>query len=90
MYGVKRVLASFFLALAPVAAVVAQPAKVMAPGGPGGGYDAAARVPLQVMQVTCMPQTGHLRFFLPSRGRLQVGSGSWFGSRGALSSPLLH
>src|SRR5690606_32771487 len=31
-------------------AALAAPAKVMAPGGPGGGYDAAARVPLQVMQ----------------------------------------
>jgi putative tricarboxylic transport membrane protein len=40
--------ASFTLAV-PLA-VCAAPAKVMAPGGPGGGYDAAARVPLQAMQ----------------------------------------
>ena len=52
MYGGKRVLASFILALTPLVGALAQPAKVMAPGGPGGGYDAAARVPLQVMQQT--------------------------------------
>src|SRR5690606_32135051 len=52
MHGGKRVLASFVLALAPLVAALAQPAKVMAPGGPGGGYDAATRVPLQVLQQT--------------------------------------
>jgi len=41
--------ATVILALVPLLAG-AQAAKVMAPGGPGGGYDAAARVPLQVMQ----------------------------------------
>jgi len=50
MFGAKRFLASFVLAVVPFAAVLAQPAKVMAPGGPGGGYDSAARVPLQTMQ----------------------------------------
>ena len=30
--------------------VVAEPATVMAPGGPGGGYDAMARLPFQAMQ----------------------------------------
>ncbi|MBX6319175.1 tripartite tricarboxylate transporter substrate binding protein [Pigmentiphaga sp.] len=39
------------LAAAPLLAMAA-PAKVMAPGGPGGGYDGAARIPLQVMQQT--------------------------------------
>jgi putative tricarboxylic transport membrane protein len=36
----------------PLSAAMADPAVVMAPGGAGGGYDAAARVPLQVMQET--------------------------------------
>lgn len=49
MLRITRVLAIFAIAAAPLAAGAA-PAKVMAPGGPGGGYDAAARVPLQVMQ----------------------------------------
>jgi len=49
MLRITRVLATFAIAAAPLAAWAA-PAKVMAPGGPGGGYDAAARVPLQVMQ----------------------------------------
>lgn len=49
MRGLARVSAACALAAAPLAAGAA-PAKVMAPGGPGGGYDAAARVPMQVMQ----------------------------------------
>ncbi|HYG43064.1 MAG TPA: tripartite tricarboxylate transporter substrate binding protein [Bordetella sp.] len=49
MQRIKQVLASLVVAALPWAAGAA-PAKVMAPGGPGGGYDAAARVPLQVMQ----------------------------------------
>ncbi|GAA4326549.1 tripartite tricarboxylate transporter substrate binding protein [Pigmentiphaga soli] len=49
MRSIRQFLATFALAAAPLA-VMAAPAKVMAPGGPGGGYDAAARVPLQVMQ----------------------------------------
>jgi len=51
MLSIKRVLVSLAVTAAalPLAAGAA-PAKVMAPGGPGGGYDAAARVPLQVMQ----------------------------------------
>lgn len=49
MLSITRVLASLVVAALPWAAS-AQPAKVMAPGGPGGGYDAAARVPMQVMQ----------------------------------------
>ncbi|WP_144640890.1 Bug family tripartite tricarboxylate transporter substrate binding protein [Bordetella genomosp. 13] len=49
MFRITRVLAVFAIAAAPLAAWAA-PAKVMAPGGPGGGYDAAARVPMQVMQ----------------------------------------
>lgn len=36
----------------PLSMAMAAPAVVMAPGGAGGGYDAAARVPLQVMQET--------------------------------------
>lgn len=36
----------------PLSVAMADPAIVMAPGGAGGGYDAAARVPLQVMQET--------------------------------------
>lgn len=36
----------------PLTVALADPAVVMAPGGAGGGYDAAARVPLQVMQET--------------------------------------
>ncbi len=46
----KKILAAIALSITPFAASFAAPAKVMAPGGPGGGYDAAARVPLQVMQ----------------------------------------
>lgn len=46
---VKQIIAMLAVAAAPLAAAAA-PAKVMAPGGPGGGYDAAARVPMQVMQ----------------------------------------
>lgn len=49
MLRIKQVLLSLALGALPVLAGAA-PAKVMAPGGPGGGYDAAARVPLQVMQ----------------------------------------
>jgi len=49
MLRIKQVLVSLAVAALPLAAGAA-PAKVMAPGGPGGGYDAAARVPMQVMQ----------------------------------------
>jgi len=49
MRRIKNVFAILAIAAAPLAAWAA-PAKVMAPGGPGGGYDAAARVPMQVMQ----------------------------------------
>ncbi|MCD0503210.1 tripartite tricarboxylate transporter substrate binding protein [Bordetella petrii] len=49
MQRIKQVLAVLAVAALPLAAGAA-PAKVMAPGGPGGGYDAAARVPMQVMQ----------------------------------------
>jgi len=49
MQRIKQVLATLAVAALPLAAGAA-PAKVMAPGGPGGGYDAAARVPMQVMQ----------------------------------------
>lgn len=49
MLGITRVLAALVVAVAPWAAG-AESAKVMAPGGPGGGYDATARVPMQVMQ----------------------------------------
>ncbi|ARP94967.1 Bug family tripartite tricarboxylate transporter substrate binding protein [Bordetella genomosp. 13] len=49
MLRITRVLATLAIAAAPLAAWAA-PAKVMAPGGPGGGYDAAARVPMQTMQ----------------------------------------
>ncbi|VCU71222.1 Tripartite tricarboxylate transporter family receptor [Pigmentiphaga humi] len=51
MKFVKKAAVAVALAVAPLA-VLAAPAKVMAPGGPGGGYDGAARVPLQVMQQT--------------------------------------
>lgn len=47
-----KLTAALAVTLLPVAVTLAAPAKVMAPGGPGGGYDAAARVPLQVMQQT--------------------------------------
>lgn len=46
----KHAVAAITLVALPLAGAIAQPAKVMAPGGPGGGYDAAARVPLQTMQ----------------------------------------
>jgi len=49
MRRIKNVFAILAIAAAPLTAWAA-PAKVMAPGGPGGGYDAAARVPLQAMQ----------------------------------------
>ncbi|OVZ58010.1 C4-dicarboxylate ABC transporter substrate-binding protein [Pigmentiphaga sp. NML080357] len=51
MKFLKQTLATLAIAAVPLTAMSA-PAKVMAPGGPGGGYDAAARVPLQVMQQT--------------------------------------
>jgi len=43
----------FAVALAAIAgagAAVAEPAVVMAPGGPGGGYDAMARLPFEAMK----------------------------------------
>jgi putative tricarboxylic transport membrane protein len=49
MLNITRVLASLVVAALPWVAS-SQPVKVMAPGGPGGGYDSTARVPLQVMQ----------------------------------------
>ena len=51
MKFVKKTVAALAIAVVPLAGIAA-PAKVMAPGGPGGGYDGAARVPLQVMQQT--------------------------------------
>ena len=51
MNFLKQTLAALAIAALPLAAMSA-PAKVMAPAGPGGGYDAAARVPLQIMQRT--------------------------------------
>jgi len=51
MKFVKKTVAARAIAVVPLAGIAA-PAKVMAPGGPGGGYDGAARVPLQVMQQT--------------------------------------
>ncbi len=52
MSFITKLAAALAITLVPVAVTLAAPAKVMAPGGPGGGYDAAARVPLQVMQQT--------------------------------------
>ncbi|NYT38841.1 tripartite tricarboxylate transporter substrate binding protein [Allopusillimonas soli] len=52
MTFLTRFCSAVVAALMPLAAVLADPAIVMAPGGAGGGYDAAARVPLQVMQET--------------------------------------
>lgn len=49
MRKIKQVLATLVLGALPLL-VHAQAVKVMAPGGPGGGYDATARVPMQVMQ----------------------------------------
>ena len=51
MKFVKKTVAALAIAVVPLAGIAA-PAKVMAPGGPGGGYDGAARVPLQIMQQT--------------------------------------
>lgn len=52
MAFVKKLSIVIAATLIPFTVALAAPAKVMAPGGPGGGYDAAARVPLQVMQET--------------------------------------
>ncbi len=47
----KRLFTAGALALSLLAApALADPAVVMAPGGPGGGYDAMARLPFQAMQ----------------------------------------
>ncbi len=48
----KKICSAVLVAALPLSAAWADPAVVMAPGGAGGGYDAAARVPLQVMQET--------------------------------------
>ena len=47
----KHLFTAGALALSLLAApAFADPATVMAPGGPGGGYDAMARLPFQAMQ----------------------------------------
>ncbi|TEA70364.1 tripartite tricarboxylate transporter substrate binding protein [Allopusillimonas ginsengisoli] len=46
----KKICSAVVVAALPLSVAFADPAVVMAPGGAGGGYDAAARVPLQVMQ----------------------------------------
>ena len=47
----KHLFTAGTLALSLLAApAFADPATVMAPGGPGGGYDAMARLPFQAMQ----------------------------------------
>lgn len=53
MTWLKQILATAAVAATlPLTVAHADPAVVMAPGGAGGGYDSAARVPLQVMQET--------------------------------------
>ena len=59
------------LAMSLMAApAAAEPATVMAPGGPGGGYDAMARLPFQAMQEAGIFTDG-AQFILPwiSRAR---------------------